>query len=193
MLYHKLCIISLIILLLCLYFYVIKDNFENFGNNDTPNTTSSTPAITVSDTISFQLTNEIAKVLEISPARIYGLKYDGDINYNILTIDFDIMDNTVNYRTEKTQGQAETQAINLVNNDTFFVTINNKAVKLRKMSTIRKDSALFDDSIYFNNEGLKEIGQYTTNKYISAPNDDSLTKFYTLAFDKNNKLTPIMK
>ena len=177
MLYHKLCIFTLILLLIIIYFYIKKENFDN----QTPNT------------ISFQLKNEIAKVLNISPIRIYNLKYEGDIKTNILTVDFDILDGSVKFKTEKTQKQAEKEALSLVTNDIFFVSINNQAIKLRKMVSLKKNSAFFDRSVFFKNEGLKEITKHANNKYISAPNDESLTKFYTLEFDKDYKLTPKLK
>lgn len=186
MLHHKVCIFALILLLLFIYFYVKKENFTTTASSTTPN-------ITGSNTISFQLKNEIAKVLEISPARIYNLKYEEDPNPNILHVDFHILDGSVSYKTEKTQFQAEKKSISLVSNDIFFVSINNQAVKLRKLIDIKKGSAFFDNSVYFKNEGLKEISKYATNKYLSLPNDESLTKFYTLEFDKDYKLSPKLK
>jgi len=185
MLHHKFCIFSLLLLLIFIYFYAKKENFDT--------TATTIPNITLSNTISFQLKNEIAKALEISPSRIYNLKYEGDIKSNILGIDFDILDGSVNYKTEKSQSQAEKQAQALVANDTFYVSINNQAIKLRKMSSIKNNSAFFDDSVYFSNKGLKEISNYSNNKYITAPNDESLTKFYTLEFDKDYKVTPKLK
>ena len=182
MLHHKICIFTLILLLIVIYIYIKKENFNN-----------QTPTITLSNTISFQLTNEIAKVLNISPARIYNLKYEGDIKMNILTVDFDILDGSVKFKTEKSQKQAEKQALSLVTNDIFFVSINNQAIKLRKMVDVKNSSAFFDSSVFFKNEGLKEISKYSNNKYIFAPNDESLTKFYTLEIDKDYKLTPKLK
>ena len=41
--------------------------------------------------------------------------------------------------------------------------------------------------------GLKDIAKYANDKYISVPNDESLTKFYTLEFDKDYKVTPKLK
>ena len=185
MLHHKICIFTLILLLLFIYFYVKKENFDN-------NTPNLTPNITIPNTITVQLKNEIAKVLEISPARIYNLVSEGDIRTNILKVDFNILDGSINYKTEKTQFQAEKQALSLVTNDIFFVKINNQPIKLRKINTIRSDSAFVDTSIYFNNKGLQNISKYSNNKYITVPNDESLTKFYTLQVDKEYKLKPIL-
>ena len=182
MLYHKLCVFSLILLLLCLYFYVIKENFDN----------NTTPTSKQTDTISFQLTNEIARILAISPARIYNLKYEGDIKTNMLNVNFSILDGSVKYKTEKSKNQASKEALQIATNDTFFVSINNQPVKLRHMALIKKDSAFFDNSVYFKNEGLKEVSKFSINKYISVPNDESLTKFYTLEYDKNYKLKPTL-
>ena len=52
-------------------------------------------------------------------------------------INFNILDGSVKYKTEKSQNQAEKQALDLVTNDTFFVTINKQAIKLRKINTKR--------------------------------------------------------
>jgi hypothetical protein len=182
MLFNKCCICAILLLLIIIYFYVKTENFM-----------SQTPAATVSNTLTFQLKNEIAKVLSISPERIYNLKYEGDIKSNILTVDFSILDGSVKYQTEKSQSQAIKQALSLVMNDTFYININNQGVKLRKMQAIKKDSAFFDISVYFSNEGLKTISNYSNNKYTSVPNDLSLTKFYTLEVDKDYKVTPTLK
>jgi hypothetical protein len=186
MLFHKFCICALVLLLIFIYFYVKKENFENDAAN-------SNPSVTLPDTISFQLTNEIAKVLEISPARIYNLKYEGDVKTNLLYVDFEIYDNIVAYKSEISQSQANKKAFNLVINDIFFVTINNQAVKLQKIKVVVNNSALFDNSVYFKNEGLKDIANYSNNKYITVPNDESITKFYTLEFDEDYKLMPKLK
>ena len=155
MLFHKCCICAILLLLILIYFYVKTENFVN-----------KTPVTTVYNPLTFQLKNEIAKVLNISPERIFNLKYEGDIKSNILNIDFSILDGSVKYKTEKSQSQAMKQALSLVTNDTFFISINNQAVKLRKMKTIKNDSAFFDISVYFSNEGLKTISKYSNNKYI---------------------------
>ena len=185
MLFHKFCISALLLLLIFMYFYVKKENFES--------NSATKPTSNESNTISFQLKNEIGKVLGISPKRIYNLKFEGDIKANILNVDFDIYDNIVAYKTEKSQTQANKQAFDLELNDTFYITINNQAIKIRKMKDIQANSAFFDTSVYFNNQGLKEISNYTNKKYITAPNDESLTKFYTLEFDKNYKVIPTLK
>ena len=186
MLYHKFCIISLILLLLFLYIYVKKENFDS-QNTTIPITTN--PQLPVS----VQLTNEIAKVLEISPLRIYNLVYTGDIALNSLNVDFNISDTNLmqSLKNEKNTFEAEQQAQALVNNDSFFVKINNQSVILRRLVPTN-NSAFLDKGKFFNNEGLKEINNYTKNKYNSSPNDESLTKFYTLEFDKNyNVVTKI--
>ena len=183
MLYHILTLFPLVLLLICIYFYVKKENFDNSVKIGTD----------TSNTISFQLTNEIAKVLEISPSRIYNLKFEGDIKTNMLNVDFDILDGSVKYKTEKSQSAASKQALELVTNDVFFITINNQAIKLRKMVALTEDSAFYDPSIYFKNEGLKNIISYSNDKYITVPNDEALTKFYTLEYDKDYKVTPKLK
>ena len=45
---------------------------------------------------------------------------------------------------------------------------------------------------FFDNLGLKTISDYALTKYKSEPNDESLTKFYTLGFDDNYNIVPKM-
>ena len=54
----------------------------------------------------------------------------------------------------------------------------------------KTEKTKIEKSRFFDNQGLKEISIYTKNKYISVPNDESLTKFYTLGFDKDYNLEP---
>jgi hypothetical protein len=42
----------------------------------------------------------------------------------------------------------------------------------------------------FDNPDLKEISTYSNNKYISVPNDASLTNFYKLGVDNNFNIVP---
>ena len=184
MLYHKFCIISLILLLIFMYIYVKQENFEV--------TQTTTPITTVAQQpIGVQLRNEIGRVLEISSSRINNLIYEGDINLNTLRIDFDILDNNLiaNLNNEITKSEAENKAIGLIQTDTFIVRINNKSIILRVL--LPQPTQTEDEKPkFFNNKGLKEISTYANNKYISVPNDESLTKFYTLGFDKNYNLIP---
>jgi hypothetical protein len=183
MLYHKLCIIILILLLLFLYIYVKK---ENFATTQSQNKTTTTKA---AKPISVQLQNEIARVLEISPIRIDSLIYEGDLSFNTLKVSFNILENniTTNLQNEKSQFQAEQEAIDLVSTDKFFVSINNQSIILRKMVPVE---ILNDKTKFFNNKGLQDISKYANNSYSSVPNDESLIKFYTLEFDHNYKLVP---
>jgi hypothetical protein len=191
MLYHKCCIISLLLILIFLYFYVKKENFDTQETMTTNSTPIPIPT-TIQQPIGVQLRNEIGRVLDISPSRINNLKFEGDINLNTLRIDFDILDNNLieNLKNEITQNEAETKAINLMKTDTFIVRINNKSIILRVLLPQSNPTVEEDKTRFFNNKGLKEISTYANNKYISVPNDESLTKFYTLGFDKNYNLIP---
>ena len=191
MLYHKCCIISLLLILIFLYFYVKKENFDTQETMTTNPTPTPTPT-TIQQPIGVQLRNEIGRVLDISPSRINNLKFEGDINLNTLRIDFDILDNNLieNLKNEITQNEAETKAINLIKTDTFIVRINNKSIILRVLLPQSNSTVEEDKTRFFNNKGLKDISTYANNKYISVPNDESLTKFYTLGFDKNYNLMP---
>ena len=149
-----------------------------------PTTTS--PALS-NQPISVQLRSEIGRVLGISPLRISDLKYKGNINLNSLIVDFDILDANINQKVinEISKADAKKLAINLISQDNFFVKINNKSIIIRFLKPEGSPGVSF-----FDNEGLKELKKYATNKYVSVPNDESLTKFYTLGYDANYKLVP---
>jgi len=151
-----------------------------------PITTSSANSLS-KQPISVQLRSEIGRVLGISPLRIYNLKYEGNIDLNSLNINFDILDSNVNQKVlnEISKDDATKLAINLVSQDNFYVKINNKTIILRYLKTKKSKNLAF-----FDNEGLKELEKYANDRYISVPNDESLTKFYTLEHDTNYKLVP---
>ena len=179
MLLEKCSITILILLLVFLYLYIKKENFENETT-----TQSNLP-------ISTQLRNEIGSILNISPSRISNLDYEGNLLMNTLRIHFDIIDNNLDETLNNEPSKMEANKIvdNLMLTDKFIVSINNRTVILRKM--LPKDLKLnIEKSKFFDNKGLKEISKYANNKYISVPNDESLTKFYTLGFDKDYNLEP---
>jgi len=173
-----------------MYIYVKKENFDSTQTTTTSPTP--TPTSTVQQYIGVQLRNEIGRVLEISPSRINNLTYEGDINLNTLRINFDILDNNLiaNLNNEITKSEAESKAVELVRSDSFIVRINNKSIIIRPILPQNTQAAADDKTKFFNNKGLKEISTYANNKYKSVPNDESLTKFYTLGFDKNYNLIP---
>lgn len=188
MLLHKCCLVILIISLLSLYLYSKKENFDS----EIPITTQPQPTIREAQKpTSVQLRTEISKLLEISPSRIYNLIYEGDINLNILRISFDILDNNLDQtiKNEISKDEAEKKAQSLIRNDTFIVRINNQSVILRPILKSNRQEEI-NKAKYFNNEGLKDIAKYVNNKYISVPNDESLTNFYTLGIDNNYNLIP---
>lgn len=179
MLLEKCCITILILLLIFLYLYSKKENFENEQA-----TQSTLP-------ISTQLRNEIGTLLNISPSRISNLDYEGNLIMNTLRVHFDIHDNnldeTLNNEPSKMEAKKIVDALMLT--DKFIVSINNRTVILRKMIP-KTEKTKIEKSRFFDNQGLKEISKYSINKYISVPNDESLTKFYTLGFDKDYNLEP---
>ena len=179
MLLEKCCITILILLLIFLYLYSKKENFENEQA-----TQSTLP-------ISTQLRNEIGTLLNISPSRISNLDYEGNLIMNTLRVHFDIHDNnldeTLNNEPSKMEAKKIVDALMLT--DKFIVSINNRTVILRKMIP-KNEKTKIEKSRFFDNQGLKEISRYAKNKYISVPNDESLTKFYTLGFDKDYNLEP---
>ena len=54
------------------------------------------------------------------------------------------------------------------------------------------DTGMVDLSMYFNNTGLQDIASYANQKYIMAPTDDSMTKFYQLSIDSDFKIKPVL-
>jgi len=181
MLLHKCCLVILIITLISLYIYSKKENF----NSDNSTIKEERKPISV------QLRNEISRLLDISTSRIHNLIYEGDIKLNSLRIDFDILDNNLNQniQNEISKDEAGKKAIKIMRNDKFIVRINDKSVILRPILQSRKQKE-FDKTKFFNNEGLKEVVEYANNKYITVPNDESLTNFYTLNIDKNYNIIP---
>ncbi len=180
MLIYKCYITILILLLVFLYLYSKKENFEN-------ETTTTKPMLPLST----QLRNEIGSVLKISPSRISNLDYEGNILMNTLRISFDIIDNNLDETLNNEPSKMEAQKLvnNLMLIDKFIVSINNRTVILRKMLP-GYETTKIDKTKFFDNQGLKEISNYASKKYISVPNDESLTKFYTLGFDKDYNLEP---
>jgi len=181
MIFHKCCLVILIITLISLYIYSKKENF----NSDNSTIKEEQKPISV------QIRNEISRLLDISTSRIHNLIYEGDIKLNSLRIDFDILDNNLNQniQNEISKDEAGKKAIKIMRNDKFIVRINDKSVILRPILQSRKQKE-FDKTKFFNNEGLKEVVEYVNNKYITVPNDESLTNFYTLNIDKNYNIIP---
>ena len=181
MIFHKCCLVILIITLISLYIYSKK---ENFDSDNTPQSQEQLPT-------SVQLRNEISRLLDISKSRIHNLIYEGDIKLNSLRIDFDILDNNFNenIQNEISKDEAGKKAIDLIRNDKFIVRINDKSVIIRPILQSNRDKEI-QKYKYFDNDGLKEVVDYANNKYITVPNDESLTNFYTLGFDKDYKLEP---
>ena len=169
---HKICFISFILIFVCLYLYVKIDSFENSS---------------LSATISSQLTSEIARVLKVSNRRITNIQYTGDFTSGTLNVLFVILEpnSTETGKKEANATDTSTLANQLVTSGNFKVFINGKSVKLLKMPV-----PVVDNSSYFNNTSLKEISKYANSKYISVPNDPSLTNFYKLGFDSNFNITP---
>ena len=176
--------IILIIICLVLYLYV---KAEKFGDTTIP---SSTPTTTISTgLISIQLTIEIARVLHISPRRITNLKFTGDISKRQLNVSFTILEANL---TELSNNEMKTvDVINLsdglFNAGNFIIIINNKSILLNKIQPTVTPTNTIN---YFDNKALITIANYATNKYISVPNNASLTNFYKLDIDNNYNVKP---
>ncbi len=183
---HKCNIISLILLLIILlfiYIYVKKENFDSTSTQTSSDSLAKQP-------LSVQIRSEIGRVLGISPLRIQDLKYEGNIESNELSVDFDILDANINQKVvhEISKSDASQLAVSLMTQDKFFVKVNNKSIILRYLKS--KPSKSSENVSFFNNEGMKELKKYANDRYVSVPNDDSLTKFYTLGHDNNFNLVP---
>jgi len=185
---HKLFLISFILIFLILYCYVKVESFVT----TTPQTTQSVQAVPTQPQlpISSQLTTEIARLLTISPRRINNIFFDGDITSGKLLVSFFIQEPnfTESLKREKNATDAGIIANNLLINENFIVSINSQIVKLGKLTNPTPTST--ETSDFFNNKGLLDIAKYSNNKYISAPNDESLTNFFKLDIDDNFNLIP---
>jgi hypothetical protein len=177
---YKIFFLITVVMLFYIYMYISKENFDN---------QTTVPQITQQLLpISNQLTNEIARVLKISPRRIQNLSYTGDITSNQLKVSFVILDANLNEYAKKEINNIDAgkNANSLFETGNFVVTINNKNVLLSKINT----TPTINDSFVFDNKGLLDISKYSQNAYISVPNDSSLTKFYKLEIDKNLNIVP---
>jgi hypothetical protein len=174
---EKCALISLILIFIFLYLYVKHESFYNdssiYNNNQ----------------ISNQLISEIARVLSISQNRVTNLVYNGDVSQGNLNVSF-IIQHPNTLSTEQSSMNSAILANELMVNGNFVVLINGTRIVLSKIPNNGKDSKYINS--FFDNLGLKKISDYSINKYDSVPNDDSLTKFYTLEFDDNYNIIPKM-
>ena len=167
---EKYALISFILIFIFLYLYVQVDSF--YFDNSTQ--------------INQQLLSGISRVLEISPSRITKLTYEGDIAQGQLQVSFIIQEPN----TGSQERNAKDSAIltnNLMVNGNFKVLINSKIITLSKLIKVKQPQ---NANTSFDNLGLKAISEYSNNKYLSIPNDESLTKFYKLDYDDNYNLMP---
>ena len=185
---HKICLISFVLIFVCLYLYVKIESFADPIVSLPSITTQPPPQTTAAPVpISTQLTTEIARVLGISIRRITNIKFAGDIMTGKLQSSFSILD--ANYsetlNNEQSATDAGVMANNLITTNMFIVNINGFSVKLSNMiptPTIPND--------FFNNKGLLDIATYAKNKYNVVPIDASLTNFYTLNITPDYNIAP---
>ncbi len=218
---NKILILIILVILIVLYIYIIinnTDNTDKFVNNTDTDTDTDidnsiqtleeTSNTTSAKTISTLLQEQLALKLNISYRRLTNIKYTGNLDNKILNISFTILDTNLN---EMTNGEQNTQTVvdnanNLFNTNNFIVNINGININLHKINNRNNtndnvnnnvndnvnDNNGIDKSIYFNNSGLQDISTYANNKYISAPNDKTLTQFYELKYDTKFKLNPVL-
>lgn len=182
---NKTYIFIFIILIICLilYLYVKSESFDN----SIP-TTSNIP-------ISSQLTSAIANVIGISPRRISDLIFTGDISKMQLNISFTILEaNLIELSNNEMKADNATAfSDGLFAAENFIVKINNQSVFLNKTKSQTKNQNSItptNTANVFDNTSLITIANYATNKYISIPNDSSLTNFYKLDIDNNYDIKP---
>ena len=184
--------IILFLILLYLYYYV---KIESFGSSDseTEQTTisqSTIPQTTIPTlTMSSQILLGISTTLGISQRRIANLSYIGDVSTGTLSVSFTILEpNVIEFsKKEPSASDAAKMANNLFADSLFVVNINSQNITLVKFNDTSVNN--IDDNV-FDNIGLKNIANYANNKYISVPNDSSLTNFYKLDFDKYFNIIP---
>ena len=84
--------------------------------------------------------------------------------------------------------------LNIDNQNQFIIAINGVNVVLNKLKNTGNTGKtdMGDLSIYFNNTGLQDIASYANQKYIMAPTNDSMTKFYQLSIDSDFKIKPVL-
>ena len=169
-------LIILIIICLLMYFYVKIESF--YGSSSI-----------VPTPITSQLTSEIARVIGVSQRRIINIVYNGDISKGILNVSFTILDpsfvETLNY--EITGDQAKNISNDIFNKNNFNVMINNQPIKLIQ---ILNNTIPTITNNFFNNTQLLTVAKYANNKYISVPNDESLTNFYNLDVNSDYNVSP---
>ena len=170
---EKCVLISFVLMFIFLYLYVKVDSFYSHNTPSTPE-------------ISNQLTLEISRVLGISSYRIINVIYNGDISTGQLNVGFKILEGNTG-TIEKNAKDSAVYTNDLMENDLFKVNINNISVSLNK---ILQTTSKGKTNIYFDNTGLNDISDYSKNKYISAPNDESLTNFFKLGIDDNFNIIP---
>jgi hypothetical protein len=189
---QKIALISFILIFIYLYLYVKLESFDGstittIPQNTNPLPTFAIPTIKPDLPISNQLSSEIARVLRISKRRISNLIFKGDISSGKLQVMFNILDpNAAEIANNESMSKDVAMlAHTLTLNNNFKVLINGISVMLDKIQTSNKDINKF-----FDNTNLLDITDYSNSKYISVPNDESLTKFYKLNIDKNFNIVP---
>jgi len=189
---QKCCLISFIIIFIYIYLYVTLESFNVSTQTTKPqslsnkSTVSTIPNI-LNTPISTQLTSEIGRVLNISSNRILNLTFTGNISNGSLNVSFTILEpNTAQSANLEKNSKDVNELVNkLMSLNQFKVFINGVLVILYKIV-----SAPVPTPNYFNNNGLTKISDYAKKKYISVPNDASLTNFYKLGIDDNFNIVP---
>jgi len=177
---HIIVFISFILIFIYLYLYVKLESFNERTITTIPNIKTDMP-------ISNQIISEVSRVLNISQRRITNLIYKGDISEGRLNVIFIILDPnpTEVGKKEKNAKDSAILANTLTKSGTFKIFINGISITLYKLNKSNKDI-----NVFFDNTSLLDIADYSKNKYISIPNDDSLTKFYKLNIDNNFNISP---
>ena len=173
--FHKICLISFMLIFICLYLYVKIEHFDD-------------PKLSISNVpISTQLTSEISRILSISARRIINVKYTGDASSGKLMVAFIILEPNTSEtnKQEPNATDAAKLAHQMTSSGKFTVFINGISVVLYKMPKPSNNLNTF-----FDNDALKEVSNYSNKKYNSVPNDESLTNFFKLGFDSDFNIVP---
>ena len=80
------------------------------------------------------------------------------------------------------------------NNPMQYNTITKTAMPTIAMPTTAMPTTAMptNTAIFFDNTDLLTTANYANNKYISVPNDESLTNFYKLDIDSNYNIAPFI-
>jgi len=184
-------------------FEIMRDTISNPNELlPPPNNTTTTfanqlqPTTTFGQTISTQLTSQLADKLGISIRRIQSLDFTGDLANHTLAVTFTILEPNIieTSKGEPNAASAANIANTLFTSNQFTVDINGDTITLTKINTDTNTSTASKElSDFFNNKALLDSAAYARKVYDAVPMDESATKFFILKPDRNFNLVPVLQ